>query len=458
MSVIEVVLEERKENAPAPPIAAALEKWQPPSPNKENVENKLKDAEKRRKSLSSRLLKKVKVLNKTKDKKAERKKAEDARKSLELSIHLDSKLEEASDKREAALVERVEEIAAKNNKKMLAATEAKHEAKAMAQDAGEELQQKLSAAQERRALTEAAQIEALTAARQEKMSRLEEAKLSEEHKAREISSRLQNKIMAASERRDRKLQGAVAEADKSFNIASALAKDEDLAKEIRERSEAKQREAAIRREKIISQKRSLAGSKGREIKARLQGQQTEAEMATLELRNKLESRVEKAAARRDEYIESRLDVSRNLSLSSSRFSSPSTSPISMSGSRGSGKLIEIEQRLEEAAARREAILNRSKARATRLGGGDIPAAAVSSEEEEVFAASNLVTTLRSPPAKRGFTEDYALDGQPMKRTRVDDDMSPANDEVAERNGFDLFGALWGHVVHFVGKLLNCFRF
>mmetsp|Transcript_20274 Transcript_20274/g.44285 ORF Transcript_20274/g.44285 Transcript_20274/m.44285 type:complete len:466 (-) Transcript_20274:144-1541(-) len=455
--IIPVESGNEKENA-APP--ASIAEWKPPSPSKVALDSKLNTAATKKRTLTSSLVKKLSRRNKNKADKAIIKAEEEARRALALSVKSDDKIAAASKKKETKEAARVTEISTKNNQKVLSATEAKHQAKSIAQDAGVELEQKLSAARERKDLMVAEQVDTLVQARQEKAARIEEIKIQEEHQAREVASRSSNKIAAAASRRDKHLQEKQPSPDicgRVLRIEEIKAKEDEDAAALREKVDTKLSAASERRDKALSSKVAIVSDKAKANAQRVDGKKTNAEMATLSLRQLLDEKQARAEQNRAEFVSSSFSTrganasfNTSASFSSSALSTPTKTPTL--------SREEIDRKLREASARREAILTmRAEAagfKVKHLGGGEMPNLLPNGDEDDDDVVTDPFSPILSVPpvivrGKQKYNSPLAVEPFP--------DYNSNHRPIAEPAKFDLWTWAWGHVVGFIGKLFSCWK-
>ena len=361
---------------------------------------------------------------------------------MEVAAKSNEKMHAAETRKELQQTKQVEALVQQHQSKVVAAAEAKHQSVVLAQDKGDALEKRLAAAQTRKELLVAEQVESLVQAHQDKAARAQETRKLEEYQGRDGSARLANKIRAAEDRRAKARQGKLSAntvGDKVARVEALKASDNEKAAELLAKNTEKLAEAADRRTTVLDEKTNKIAVKAQTTAKRLENQKATADVATCNLRDLLDAKMAIAEENRQEHLNS---VSERSNNSSFAFSSPSKSPATTTK-------LAIDRKLEAAAARRaEHLLLRSAGKRTNrslvVGDFDLP-----SEEEE--SGGNLFPSLGLSP--------------PPKKPRVDGGLDNGPGPVAKKHPhFNVFGFLqefWaglsGNVGELFTKLLECFR-
>ena len=407
------------------------------------LESKLSSASSKRISLSASIVAKLAAKRaKTKQRKALLEE-EDSDKLMEVAAKANERMHAAETRKELQQTKQVEVLVQQHQSKVVAAAEAKHQTLVLAQDKGDALEKRLAAAQTRKELLMAEQVESLVQTHQDKAVRVQETRKLEEYQGRDGSARLANKIQAAEDRRAKTRQGMLSTntiGDKVARVEALKTSDSEKAAELLAKNTEKLAEAADRRTAVLGEKTNKIGLKAQATAKRLENQKAIADVATCNLRDLLDAKMAIAEENRQEHLFAVSDRSN----SSFAFSSPSKSPATTTK-------LAIDRKLEAAAARRaEHLLLRSSGKRTSrslmAGDFDLP-----SEEEDV--AGNLFPSLGlSPPPKKARVESTGgLDKGPGPVARKHPDF----------NVFaflqDFWAGLSGNVGELFTKLLECFR-
>lgn len=321
----------------------------------------------------------------------------------------------------------------------------------------------------------AEQVEALVQARQEKAARIEEIKIQEEHQAREVASRSSNKIAAAASRRDKHLQERQPSPDicgRVLRIEEIKAKEDEDAAALREKVDTKLSAASERRDKALSSKVATVTDKAKANAQRVDGKKTNAEMATLSLRQMLDEKQARAEQNRAEFMSSAFST-RSVNASFNTSSSFSSSALSTPTKTPTLSREEIDRKLQEASARREAILTmRAEAagfKVKHLGGGEMPNLLPNGDEEDDGVVTDpfspILSVGRSPPPRVVVREQQEYESplavaEPTMGTFTDDGDNNHQPIVEPTKLFDIWtfcGRAWEHVVGFIGRLFSCWK-
>ena len=402
------------------------------------LESKLSSASSKRISLSASIVAKLAAKRaKTKQRKALLEE-EDSDKLMEVAAKANERMHAAETRKELQQTKQVEVLVQQHQSKVVAAAEAKHQTLVLAQDKGDALEKRLAAAQTRKELLMAEQVESLVQTHQDKAVRVQETRKLEEYQGRDGSARLANKIQAAEDRRAKTRQGKLSA--NTARVEALKTSDSEKAAELLAKNTEKLAEAADRRTAVLGEKTNKIGLKAQATAKRLENQKAIADVATCNLRDLLDAKMAIAEENRQEHLFAVSDRSN----SSFAFSSPSKSPATTTK-------LAIDRKLEAAAARRaEHLLLRSSGKRTSrslmAGDFDLP-----SEEEDV--AGNLFPSLGlSPPPKKARVESTGgLDKGP----------GPVAKKHPHFNVFaflqDFWAGLSGNVGELFTKLLECFR-
>mmetsp|Transcript_5468 Transcript_5468/g.15455 ORF Transcript_5468/g.15455 Transcript_5468/m.15455 type:complete len:250 (+) Transcript_5468:1602-2351(+) len=152
------------------------------------LQTKISSASSKRLSLKTKIVTKLAAKSKkTKARKA-RMSEEDSDKLMEVAAKANERVHAAETRKELQQAKQVETLVQAHQSKIVAAAEAKHHSLVLAQDKGEALEERLAAAQARKELLVAEQVEALVQARQEKVARVQETRELEEYQGRDGSA------------------------------------------------------------------------------------------------------------------------------------------------------------------------------------------------------------------------------------------------------------------------------
>ena len=424
----------------------------------EALETKISSATSRRLSLTTKIVAKLSAKSaKNKARKA-RLSEEDSDKLVEIASKSNERMHAAESRRSSQQAKQVSKVVQSHQAKIVAAAEAKHASLNLAQDKGEALEQRLAAAQTRKELLVAEQVETLVQSHQDKAVRIQETLQQKDHLARDGSARLANKIRAAEGRRmkeqQKKLPSDTAE-DKAARIEAVKARDVEVAAELLEKTKSKLSEAEGRRATALQEKSNKISVKAQLTAKRLETKKETSDIATSHLRDLLDEKMARAEENRQDHLAQRTANSSN--NSSFAFSSPSKSPVTT---------LAIERKLEAAAARRDMhLLMRSATKRTNrsLVAGDFPS------EDEDISGGNLfpaLSAVHSPPAKKPRLENARVEGGGKAVEKgVGEVSGSGSGPLAEKwPHFDVLGFLkdfWKGVSESIGgivaKLLVCFR-
>lgn len=423
------------------------------------LETKISSASSRRLSLTTKIVAKLSAKStKNKARKA-RLSEEDSEKLVEIASKSNERMHAAESRRSSQQAKQVAKVVQSHQNKIVAAAEAKYASLSLAQDKGEALEQRLAAAQTRKELLVAQQVETLVQSHQDKAVRIQETLQQKEHLARDGSARLANKIRAAEGRRakelKKKLPADTAE-DRVARIEAVKARDSEAATELLEKNTSKLSEAEGRRTTALQEKSNKISVKAQFTAKRLETKKETSDVATSHLRDMLNEKMARAEENRQDHLAHHTTNSSN--SSSFAFSSPSKSPVTA---------LTIERKLEAAAARRDMhLLMRSATKRTdrSLVSGDFP-----EDEDPRLENVNMfpaLSVVHSPPAKKPRLENVRGEGGKAAEKGIDEvPGSNGSHPLAERwpqfNVFSLLQDFWKGVSESIGgvvvKLMSCFR-
>ena len=407
------------------------------------LENKISSAASRRMSLTTKIVAKIAAkTNKNKARKA-RLSEEDSDKLVEIASKSNERMHAAESRRSSQQAKQVAKVVQSHQNKIVAAAEAKHASSSLAQDKGEALEQRLAAAQTRKELLVAEQVETLVQSHQDKAVRIQETLQQKEHLARDGSARLANKIRAAEGRRAKELQKKLptdTAEDKVARIEAVKARDTEVATELLEKNTTKLSEAEGRRTTALQEKSNKISVKAQVTAKRLETKKETSDVATSHLRDLLNEKMARAEENRQEHLAQRTTNSSN--NSSFAFSSPSKSPVTA---------LAIERKLEAAAARRDMhILMRSATKRTNRSvvAGDFP----SSDEDVDANMFPALSVVHSPPAKKPRLENAKVEGGGNAIEKGIDGSSPLAEKWPQFNVFSFLQDFWKGVSESIGTV------
>ena len=421
------------------------------------LETKISSAGSRRMSLTTKIVAKLSArTSKNKANKA-RLSEEDSDKLVEIVSKSNERMHAAEGRRSSKQAKQVAKVVKSHQKKIVAAAEAKHASLTLAKDKGETLEQRLAAAQARKELLVAEQVETLVQSHHDKAIRNQETLQQKKHLARDGSARLANKIRAAEGRRAKAMQKKLptdTTEDKVARFEAVKARDTEAATELLEKNTSKLSEAEGRRTTALQEKSNKISVKAQVTAKRLESKKETSDVATGHLRDLLNEKMARAEENRQEHLAQRTINSSN--NSSFAFSSPSKSPVTA---------LAIDRKLEAAAARRDMyLLTRSATKRTNrtLIAGDFP-----TEDEDVDANMFPALSLaHSPPAKKPRLENVKDQGgkKAAKKGAVevsDNGSGPLAEKWPHFNIFgflqDFFKGVGDNFKGILSKLVSCFR-
>lgn len=407
------------------------------------LETKISRAESRRSSLTTRIVAKLASKSKKNKLRKARLSEEDSDKVVEIARKASERLADAESRRSSQQAKEVAKVVQVHQHKIVAAAEAKHASLTLAQDKGEILEQRLAAAQTRKKLLLAEQMDTLAKSHQDKAARVQEVRELEVHRGRDGSARLANKVQAADGRRTKglmeKLPADTAE-DKATRAEALKVRELEAAVELSTKNTSKLEAATERRAKVLQERSNKVAVKAQATAKRLESQKTSSDVATVHLRDMLDEKMARAEENRHDHLAT--IVQRSSTSTNSSFSSPAKSPASSTA---------IDRKLKAAAARRDmhlAAKRSNRSTSTSIIAGNFP------YDEEGIGGNLLpaVSGVRLPPTKK---PRLSLEVQGELNTG-EGEASSSGQVVAKGPRMNIFVVFQGWLGGMFQKLIGCF--
>ena len=293
--------------SPSPPIQKKLEEWKPPSPSKDDIENRVSEADRRRQKKMEGYIKKNSVHNVRVDGVLRTKREEERERGLIVERKLNAKLARSTEKKISLTSLLTRKLTKIHGDKRRRADRAKKEKQQLAQAREEILDRKLASAVERKEQLVSESVQGLSDKIKTKMEQGKEVIKRDKKAAQEREDNLEKKLALAAERKEQIVSESAKDLtekikSKSEKTREVKKRDEEAAQEREENLEKKLTSAAERKEQIVSESKKDLLEKMKSKSERAQQAKKREEEAAQATEMKMDHKLALAAERKEQLV------------------------------------------------------------------------------------------------------------------------------------------------------------